>query len=169
MKKTTQIARYMARARDLKDLAIELEVRESLWLQRGCSPERITVLAAIPAVRRDLCMLVMASVTIDELPVETFFLATLYLTKKSMGWTRQHRQACPLGWECELSGPDGRTYGVQASKADACLDRQQLIARLEAMGLASWAIEELGIEVPRAHVVRLNDFRSAVVRSASAR
>jgi hypothetical protein len=150
MTRSTALSSYLARARALKKLAAELDAKESVWCQRGCEAERITLTAAIPTVHRDHCMLVFKAVTMEAASVESWFTATFYLSKKAMGWTCQDGASCPLGWQCVLdSGAGKRVYGVKVS--DETFSKAELIARLEANGMATWAMERLGIEVPSIH------------------
>lgn len=160
MTQSPELKNYLARARKLKALANKLDVKENVWCQRGCDAERITLMAAIPAVRRDLCMLVFKTVTMGPASVESWFLATFYLSKKAMGWTRDDGDSCPLGWYCALESAGGRVFGVMVTE-DSSLSHAELVAKLDAKGMATWAMEKLGIEVPLAPVIHLADARKS--------
>lgn len=132
MASSAELTAYLARARKLLDSAESIDAADQAWRQRGCKPETVTLVAAIPSAAGPTCMLILRCTCYAGVAPESYCLA--------------------------MYGADQAELKVYAG---ADMSRPELIAYLESKGLALWAIEELGIEVPRAPVVYLAEVRNS--------
>lgn len=129
----------LTKSRSLKVLALQIDVKEYVWCQRGASGEKIELITVLPTKYHDQALCAFHTKLGDK---SGWFTARLYLTQKAA------READLLGgWHHKIEANNGRVYAVKAELEIWVLD--ELINNLVGMGLSIDLIPKFGI-VPRA-------------------
>lgn len=96
----------LRRSNALKEKAIELDVKEYVWCQRGSQNERIELISVLPTKHIDQVLCAFHTKLGEK---SGWFTARLYLTKKAT-------KAADLlsGWHHKIECKHGRVYGVKS-------------------------------------------------------
>lgn len=132
---SSRLQYLLKKSRALKLKAIDIDVKEYAWVQRGATNEKIELIAVLPTNLSDRAICVFHTNSDGELG---WFMAALFLTKKAT------KAADLLGcWHHEIVANNGRIYGVKAELV--LYPYEDLVKKLVSIGLSVEMIPKLGL------------------------
>lgn len=132
---SNKIQSLVAKSRSLKAKALEIDVKEYVWCQRGACSEKIELITVLPTKYHDQALCAFHTKFGEK---AGWFTARLYLTQKAAKAANLLEQ-----WHHKIEADNGRVYAVKAEWEIWAFD--ELINNLVEMGLSIDLIPKFGI------------------------